>query len=557
MNFLKIFCDSFVDNWDSAAVTDLDTGLTLTYGSLAARIERIKLIFDSLGIPDTAGVTHVGIVADNSIDWITAYMATIQQRHVAVVAPVTDKIEESLYFMSTGEVEILFIDKKYIDSGIEWTGLPNLKLVLTTDTQEVVACMTHEYGDVQSILNNIDFNFMNLFPQGFLPSDVHAPDIAPDTPLSIFFTSATIGMPKPVVLTSDNLEGNAIFGIKARLYPRGASTVVTCPLGNVWGCMFCLLVPLISGAHIKIFKDYYNPNKLIKSFKKAQPLRVLLNPGQARSLYAHSKQEFFKSRRYKFIKNLPLHKKLVNMGIRNLFNKTTGGNCREVVVGSSNIGRGLMNLLKDAGIKFTVSYGMVESGGIIACSPASEFEPGTVGRPINNIIKYRLRPIDLPGLPDDTGILEVSGMTVMKEYYNDPELTQEAFTADGWLQTRDLATINERGEITIVARLDTIISRNGSTVVPERIEAALIDTSFINQVVVIERAGLLIAIVYPDIATIKAEHGTKVDIDRFMEKIRLEVNDILPRDYGIDKIEISPEPLEANLKGTVSRFFYF
>ncbi len=557
MNFLKIFCDSFVDNWDKPAVSDLDTGLMLTYGSLAARIERFILIFDSLGIPKTPGLTHVGIIGNNSIDWITAYMATILQCHVAVVTPLTSQIEDALSLMASTDVEILFIDKSLLEKGINWSEMPNLKLVLTTDTQEVIACMNPDFGDVQSILDNIDVNFMNLFPQGFLPSDVHAPNIAPDTTLSIFFTSGTLGLPKAVVMTSDNLEGNAIFGIKSRLYPRGASTVVTSPLGSVRGCMFCMMIPLASGSHIKLFKDFYNPAELLRVFKLAQPPRVILNPGQARALYAFAKREYYNSHLYKFIKWLPIHKKFINMGIKRLFNRTTGGKCKEVVVGSSNIGRGLMSLLTDAGINFTVSYGLVESGGLVSYSSTGEFIPGTVGRPLKSILKCRLRPIDMPGLPENTGILEVRGMTIMKEYYNDPDLTQETFTSDGWLQTRDLATISDRGDITIIARLDTIIYRNGTTVVPERIEAALIDTSFISQVVIVERDGLLVAIVYPDVDTIRAVHGPNIDINRFLENIRCEINMTLPPESNIDEFEISPEPLDMNLKGTVSRYLYF
>ena len=199
----------------------------------------------------------------------------------------------------------------------------------------------------------------------------------------------------------------------------------------------------------------------------------------------------------------------------------------------------------------------METGGIITYSPSNEFVVGTVGVPLKSIIKCRLRPIDIPGLPDGTGILEVRGMNVMKEYYKDPELTEESFTPDGWLQTGDLATINNRGVVRLVARYDSLIQRNGGVAVPERIEAEFIDTTLIKQVVAVERDGLIVAIVYPDLETIHALHGPDVDVAKLLEETRLKINRHLPPACNVDEIEISPDPLDITLKGTVSRYMYF
>ncbi|MDE6086726.1 MAG: AMP-binding protein [Muribaculaceae bacterium] len=557
MNFLKIFCDSFIDNWERPAITDLDTGLTLDYASLGARIERVLQLFAALGIPSTPGKTHIGIIGENSIDWVTVYMSVMLGGHVAVTAPLSANIDDTLSLISIADVEVLFIDKELVANGVNWSDYPSIKLVITMDTQRVISKMAPEFNDVQRILDNIDQEFVNMYPSGFLRSDIHAPNVAPDTPLAIFFTSGTVGMPKPVVLTSDNLEGNAIFGIKSRLYPRGASTVVNSPLGSVRICIFCMLVPLASGCEIKLFKDYYNPQVLIKVFKECRPLRIILNPSQARGMYSIVQREYYGSKRYKFIRHIPFLSKLISIGIKRTFNRTVGGKCKEVVIGSCNVGRGLMSRLTEAGINFCVSYGLVETGGIVTYATSSEFVPGTVGRPMKSIVKCRLRPIDIPGLPDGAGILEVRGMNVMKEYYKDPELTAETFTPDGWLQTGDLATINERGEITLIARMDTLIQRNGGVAVPERIEACLIDTTIVSQAVAVERDGLIVAIVYPDIETIHTLYGPDTDIEALMEKKRQEINATLPPESNIEIIEISPEPLDINLKGNVSRYMYY
>ena len=117
--------------------------------------------------------------------------------------------------------------------------------------------------------------------------------------------------------------------------------------------------------------------------------------------------------------------------------------------------------------------------------------------------------------------------------------------------------MNDRGVVTLVARFDSLIKRNGGVAIPERIEAALIDTTIIRQVVVVERDGLIVAIVHPDMETIHSLYGHEADVNELLEKTRLEINSLLPPESNIEEIEISYEPLDTNLKGNVSRYMYF
>lgn len=60
---------------------------------------------------------------------------------------------------------------------------------------------------------------------------------------------------------------------------------------------------------------------------------------------------------------------------------------------------------------------------------------------------------------------------MFRGYHNLPEKTAEAFTADGWLRTGDLAEIDDEGHIVITGRIkDIIITAGGKNVSPIPLE---------------------------------------------------------------------------------------
>jgi long-chain acyl-CoA synthetase len=58
----------------------------------------------------------------------------------------------------------------------------------------------------------------------------------------------------------------------------------------------------------------------------------------------------------------------------------------------------------------------------------------------------------------------------MAGYWNRPEETQRAFTADGWFRTGDLGTMDERGYFRITDRKKDMIVVSGFKVFPNQIE---------------------------------------------------------------------------------------
>ncbi|MDK6486820.1 AMP-binding protein, partial [Streptococcus agalactiae] len=80
---------------------------------------------------------------------------------------------------------------------------------------------------------------------------------------------------------------------------------------------------------------------------------------------------------------------------------------------------------------------------------------------------------------------EAKGPGIMRGYHNNPEATKEAFTADGWYKSGDLASIDEKGRVTITGRKkEIIVTAGGKNVSPAVLEDRLRGHPLISQVVV-------------------------------------------------------------------------
>src|SRR6185295_9888953 len=72
------------------------------------------------------------------------------------------------------------------------------------------------------------------------------------------------------------------------------------------------------------------------------------------------------------------------------------------------------------------------------------------------------------------GEIQVRGWNVMKGYYNNPEASAKAFTADGWLKTGDLGELVQDGRLRMIGRLKDVFRVGGENVAPAEVEEVLL-----------------------------------------------------------------------------------
>ena len=138
-----------------------------------------------------------------------------------------------------------------------------------------------------------------------------------------------------------------------------------------------------------------------------------------------------------------------------------GPKIKYVACGGAPLSLDLAHFYNGIGLPMIQGYGMTETAAPFAATRVTDNVIGTVGQPA-------------PGSSiriSDEGELQVKGPNVFRGYHNLPEKTAEAFTADGWLRTGDLAEIDDEGHIVITGRIkDIIITAGGKNVSPIPLE---------------------------------------------------------------------------------------
>jgi len=101
----------------------------------------------------------------------------------------------------------------------------------------------------------------------------------------------------------------------------------------------------------------------------------------------------------------------------------------------------------------------------VAARSAGRVSPGT---------EVRIRtPDGRTCAPGEEGALEVRGCLLFPGYFENAAANQEAFTADGWFRTGDLARIEESGNVSITGRSKDLINRGGIKFNPRDVEDLL------------------------------------------------------------------------------------
>ncbi|MFJ9829257.1 class I adenylate-forming enzyme family protein [Streptomyces sp. NPDC101160] len=117
-------------------------------------------------------------------------------------------------------------------------------------------------------------------------------------------------------------------------------------------------------------------------------------------------------------------------------------------------------------------YGLTETCGGVLANFGAEYRahPGSVGWP-TPATEVRVERPDADGV----GELWLRGQALVRGYWRDEAATREAFTADGWFRTGDLARIGDGGLVTIVDRLKDMVIRGGENVYCVEVEGVLQD----------------------------------------------------------------------------------
>jgi len=155
------------------------------------------------------------------------------------------------------------------------------------------------------------------------------------------------------------------------------------------------------------------------------------------------------------------------------------------------------------------------------------------------------------------GEILVKGENVMLGYYKNKEATRQTIDAEGWLHTGDLGIIDRDGYLYIKGRSkNMLLGPSGQNIYPEEIEAQINNLPYVQESLVIEQDGKLVALIFPDFDATDKDGVPISNLDKIMEANRHAVNKSLPSYCQIVKVKLYPEEFEKTPKRSIKRFLY-
>ncbi len=287
--------------------------------------------------------------------------------------------------------------------------------------------------------------------------DGPAPRVAddPDRVVVQLYTSGTTGLPKGVMLTHRNFMGlrdPALGALPDWVVPgAGEVSLVAMPMFHVAGIAATLDMLCTGAGGTVILQREFDLAEYAALLRADAVTRLCLVPAMVRAIIDHVPAEACRSPRLRY-----------------------------VLYGASPMTDGL---LKDALASFDAGlvqvYGLTETAGFVTGMGPDEHKSGdplitgSIGRPIPGV---EIKVVDPAGdaLPDgETGELWIRSAATMAGYFERPEDTAAALTADGWLRTGDAGFIGPAGHILLQDRIKNMIISGGENIYPAEVESAM------------------------------------------------------------------------------------
>ena len=547
-NFIKIYEESFKENWALPALTDYGKSKTFTFGDVATEIAHIHLLFHECQVRRG---DKIALIGKDSSRWCIAYMAVFT--YGAIIVPILQDFNPNdvHHIINHSESVFLFVSDRIWDS-LEEDKIEEVRGVFSLSDYR---CLHQRDGEnIQKLMKSLDEKMTEKYPDGFTQEDIKYAELDNDKVVEINYTSGTTGFSKGVMLTGNNLAGNVTYARTLDLLFRGERELCFLPLAHAYSCAFNLLVPMAFGVHVYLLGKVPSPKILLKAFEEVKPNLILMVPLILEKIYKKMILPQLNKRTLKLALNIPLLDSRIYAQIRKHLVDALGGRFREVIVGGAAMNQEVTDFLYKIKFPFTIGYGMTECGPLISYDHNNEYVPGSCGQILKGIMKVR---IDSEDPYNKVGEIQVSGENVMKGYYKNDEATQNVFTEDGWLRTGDLGTIDHDNRIFIRGRSKTmILGASGQNIYPEEIESKLNNLPFVMESLVVEKNGKLIGMVYPDYDTVDSTGISHTDLPVIMEQNRIELNKLLAPYETISEIQLYPTEFEKTPKKSIKRYLY-
>ena len=542
----KIFEASFKKNWERPAISNYQ-GVTLKYGDVARRMEKLHIMFEECGLEKGH---KVAICSRNQANWAVAFLATMTYGAVPVPLLHEFKSANIHHLVNHSEAKILFVDD-VIWEGLTESEMPDLQAIIQVNTFKLLYSADDKITAAREHLNEL---FGRKYPNAFTPDALDYYEDSAEELAIINYTSGTSGFSKGVMIPYRAVRSNLEFGSKVLPGLDNTKSIVSMlPSAHMYGLMFELLYELSVGAHVHFLSRVPSPKIIMQAMSEVKPYLVIAVPLVIEKIYKSKVKPILEKEGVRVLMKLPVLSQMVMNKIREELVNAFGGEFYQVIIGGAAFNKEVEAFFKKIGFPVTVGYGMTECAPIITYDDWNVEKLYSCGKAAPNL-EIRIDSSDPANVP---GEILVRGANVFLGYFKNDDATDSVFTDDGWFKTGDMGVIDEDGCLFIKGRTKCmILGPSGQNIYPEEVETVINSQPYVVDSLVVEDNGGLTALIYPDFAQ-GAKDGMNQDVFiKFMEDTLPDLNKELPNYAKLKKIEIMSEDFERTPKKSIKRYLY-
>ncbi|MBI2831846.1 MAG: AMP-binding protein [Chloroflexi bacterium] len=447
----------------------------ITWKEFDRRANKVANSLMDMGVRKGDKVAHLMM---NSIDWLAAFFGIIRTGAWAVPLNFRFTGRDIKYCVDASEPKVMLLGQEFLERvQAVRSRIPAI---------EKYICAGKERPEGMESLEELLKTASDRAP---------GVELAPQDECGLYFTSGTMGAPKPILLTHANMESAAVTEQAHHYQTRDDNYILIPPLYHT-GSKMHWFGSLLSGGRATILNGV-SPEYIFEAVAKERGTIVwLLVPWIYDILGALDRGE--------------MKKEAYDLSSWRLMH-----------TGAQPVPPGIVRRWKRyfPEMQFDNNYGLSESTG-----------PGCIHLGLEND-KYRA--LGKPGLDwkvrivDDDGMdvprgrvgeIIVKGDGVMKEYFKNPEQTAKTIR-DGWLFTGDLGRWDEDGFIYITDRKKDVVIVGGENVYPWEVEEAIRQHPKVKDAAVISLPDDRLVEVVGAVVEVKSGETLKrMEVNEFCEK---------------------------------------
>lgn len=539
------FQDAVRDNWERPALTDFN-GMSFHYKDVARKIAKLHLLFEKSGIKKG---DKIAICGKNSAQWGVAFFAILTYGAVAVPILHEFKADNIHHLVNHSEARLLFVEEQ-IWENLDPELMPDLLGLLRLRDYAALYSRNDEFSYARAHLNEL---FGRQYPERFTADDVRYHVDSPDELALINYTSGSTGFSKGVMLPYRSLWSNLQYCIDNLTFVEaGDSIVAMLPMAHMYGLSIDIIHAFAKGCQTVFLTRVPSPRIILEAFAAVRPKMIVAVPLIIEKIVKGKVFPLLDKPLMKILMHVPYVDDRLMTRIKDRLTEAFGGNVREVIIGGAALNREVELFLTKINFPFTAGYGMTECGPLITYAPWHDRRVGSCGRVVDRMeIK-----ISSPNPAEVPGVLWTRGTNMMLGYYKNDDATVECMDED-WMSTGDICTMDEDGFVYIRGRnKNMILGASGQNIYPEEIEDKLNNMPYVNESLVIEEDGRLVALIYPDIDNATAQGIAESQIEPLMNENIEALNRELPSYSQIKRMRLMNEEFEKTPKRSIKRYLY-